>query len=313
MTGSPPVNPFYAARLHGSPDWPILRGTSNSEARLPAPGPFARYAMLYREHGYAPIPIMPETKRPTVRDWSRWCHELPPPELVQAWAREYARAGIAIALGPASAIVALDLDEDVDGLHGRILEAAGPSPVGKKGRKGATYFYSHSNGQRSRSFSRQTRSVAEILSTGRMSVLPPSIHPETRRPYEWITPETLLDRDPASLPPLDAARISAIFEPTRLARRQRVTPEQPATAALLAEALRYISPDCDYHTWIKVGTALKAALGEAGFDLWDSWSSASAKYDGRQMLAKWESFDPERVSPATILYLARQCGYRHQR
>ena len=313
MTGLSPVNPFYAARLLRGSDCPILPGTRNSEPRLPAPGPFARYAALYREHGYAPIPVRPGSKAPCITHWSRWCRELPPPELVEAWGRRYPGAGLAIALGPASGILALDLDYDVNGLHVRVLEAAGTSPVAKRGVKGITYFFRHA-GERSRAFSRAGHSVAEIRSAGQLVVIPPTLHPDTGRPYEWVTADTLLDRDPASLPTLDAARVTAIFEPPRRPRpRREASPDRPASAAILAEALRYISPDCDYHTWIKVGTALKSALGDAGFALWDDWSSTSPKYDAREMPAKWQSFDPERITAGTILYLARQRGYRHQR
>jgi hypothetical protein len=314
MTTPTPVNPHYAARLRHGPVCLILPGDRNpAEVCLPAPGAFASYAALYREHGYAPIPIRPGSKRPYLSEWSKWCRELPSPELVQHWISRYPKAGLGIALGPASGVIALDLDYDVDGLHARVLDAAGPSPVAKRGQKGVTYFYCYA-GERTRAFARAGHSVAELRSTGALVVIPPSIHPDTGRPYEWVTPETLLDRDPASLPTLDAARIGAIFErPRRPRPRREDFTDRPASAAILAEALHYISPDCDYHTWIKVGTALKAALGEAGFDLWDSWSSAGANYDARQMEAKWQSFDPERVSPATVLYLARQRGWRHQR
>src|SRR5207245_9077720 len=122
---------------------PILRGTRNHrEARLSPPGPFARYAATYRQHGYSPIPVRLGSKAPCLREWSRWCTELPSPELVESWARRYPGAGLAIALGPASGIVALDLDYDVDRLHARVLEAASSSPVGMIDVKGVTYYYS---------------------------------------------------------------------------------------------------------------------------------------------------------------------------
>jgi hypothetical protein len=284
-------------------------------------GPYARHAAAYRRHGYAPIPVRPGSKAPCLPNWSRWCSELPPPELVQEWAQRYPGAGLAIALGAASGIVGLDLDHDIDGLHARVLEAAGPSPVAKRGAKGATYFYRYS-GERSRTFSRQGQAVAEILAKGRLVVLPPTIHPDTGKPYQWVTPEMLLDRAPASLPPLDAARVTALFEPARLPvpKQREAAPDRPAEAERLAAALRHISPDCDYATWIRIGMSLKSALGDAGFSLWDEWSSASPKYDARRMPAKWQSFDGQGITAGTLFHLARQAGWigsprvrRHER
>jgi hypothetical protein len=289
---------------------------------MPALGPFARHAATYRRHGYSPIPVRPGSKAPCLREWSRYCTELPSPELVQAWVRQYPRAGIAVALGPAFGIVALDLDHDVDGLHARVLEDAGSSPVAKRAAKGPTYFYRYA-GERSRSFARNGQTVAEILSTGRLVILPPTIHPDTGKPYQWVTPQRLLNRDPASLPPLNAAGVAALFEPAQQPpRRREALAHIPASAAILADALRHIAPE-GYQTWIQVGMVLKAELDDAGFQLWDDWSAASPKYDGRVMDAKWRSFDGQGITAGTIFHLARQEGWsrpaplaraqRHQR
>ncbi len=277
-------------------------------------GPYAGLAARYLRHGYSPIPVRPGSKAPCIADWPRWCRELPPPELVEEWARRYPGAGIAIATGPASGIVALDLDHDIDGLHARVLEAAGPSPVAKRGAKGPTWFYRYS-GERSRAFSRQGHAVAEILSQGRLVVVPPTLHPDTGQPYQRVTPETLLGTDPSSLPPLDAARVAALFEPVRdPPRRPRPTREQAAgrltSAAMLADALRHIPPE-EYHTWVQVGMALKAALGEDGFAMWDEWSSASPKYDTAQMPTKWRSFQAEGgITAGTLFHFAKEHGWQ---
>jgi hypothetical protein len=274
---------------------------------MSGPGPFARLAALYRQQGYAPVPVRPGSKAPCLPGWSRWCAELPPPALVRSWIDRYPGAGLAVALGPASGIVALDLDHDLDGLHTRILSVTGPSPIGKRGAKGPTYFYRH-GGERSRSFTRGGLSVAEVLATGRLAVVPPTLHPDTGQPYEWLTALTLLDCNPSSLPCLAAAAVAALFEmPCRPSRRK--IDHGNSDAAILVEALRYIPAD-DYHVWVQVGMALKAALDEAGFALWDNWSASSSVYDTRQMLAKWRSFTGKGITAGTLLHLARAGGYR---
>jgi hypothetical protein len=286
-----------------------------------APGPFALYAANYLRHGYAPIPVKPGTKQPFIADWPRWCDELPSPELVATWARRYPDAGIAIACGPASGITALDLDDDMDGLHARICEALGPSPVAKRGVRSPTHFYRY-NGERSRALRKNGHTVAEIMAGKRVVIIPPTIHPDTGQPYQWLTPETLLDRSAASLPTLDAERLAAIFDERK---RQRLRPKrEPGTtnrdAGLIAEALKHIPADIDRHSWIRIGMALKAALGNPGFELWNGWSSTGTKYDASEMHDQWRSFpDDGRITAGTLFYFARQhgwmppCAAQHQR
>jgi putative DNA primase/helicase len=303
MTGAL-VNPSIAARLR------------RAVARLPTPGPFARSALLYRRHGYAPVPVRPGSKAPHISDWSRWCHELPPEELLGEWARRYPTAGLAIALGPASGVLALDLDHDIDGLHARIQEAAGPSPIAKRGQKGGTLFYRYA-GERSRSFRRDNQTVAEILARGRLVILPPTLHPATSQPYVWLTPMTLLDIAPAELPSFNASAIAALFEPPPQPphRRKYVrTPREASRQETLTAALAHIPAGCDYHSWVQIGMALKAALGNAGFELWDRWSAGSPKYAGAPVLAsKWRSFSGQGITAGTLFHLARQHGWRRSR
>lgn len=302
MTGAL-ANPLFAARLR------------RAVARLPMPGTFARHALAYRRHGYAPVPVRLGSKAPHIADWSHWCHELPAEELLHTWTQRYPDAGIALALGPACGIIALDLDYDIDGLHARVLEAAGTSPVAKRGQKGATWFYRY-GGERSRSFFRQKQTVAEILSGGRLAIVPPTIHPVTGQPYVWLTETTLLDIAPGELPPLNAAAIASLFDPPPPPQRRRRyfrTRREAARVETLTEALAHIPAGCDYHSWVQIGMALKAELGDDGFELWDRWSASSPKYDARQMPSKWQSFSGRGITAGTLFHLARQHGWQRSR
>jgi hypothetical protein len=273
-------------------------------------GPFTLLAAAYRQQGYAPIPIKPGSKKPLITDWPHWCDELPPPDLVAAWARRTPAAGLALACGPASGLIALDLDDDVDGLHARIYEALGPSPVAKRGARAPTYFYRY-HGERSSALRRNGHTVAEILAGKRLVIIPPTVHPDTGQPYRWLTPETLLDRTSDSLPTIDARRLAELFEQPRPVRPPPRNWE-PASrdAELMAEALKHIPADLDRHSWIRIGMALKATLGDAGFELWDAWSSTGETYDAGQMQAQWRSF-PEHgsITAGTLFYVAKQHGW----
>ena len=183
-------------------------------------------------------------------------------------------------------------------------------------RKERPWFYRHA-GERSRSFRRQDQTVAEILAGGRLVILPPTLHPVTGQPYVWLTEATLLDIAPGELPTLDAAAVAALFEPPppppRRCRKHFRTRREVSRLEALTSALRHIPPGCDYYSWVAVGMALKAELGDAGFEIWDNWSSASPKYDARQMAAKWRSFSGRGITAGTLFHLARQHGWHRSR
>lgn len=81
--------------------------------------------------------------------------------------------------------------------------------------------------------------------------------------------------------------------------------------AKIASALDYLSPDCGYDDWLRIGMALHAELGEPGFALWDAWSAKSGKYPGeREMRAKWKSFRTGAITGATLYGMAQAAGWR---
>lgn len=81
----------------------------------------------------------------------------------------------------------------------------------------------------------------------------------------------------------------------------------------LALMLSFISADCEYDDWIKIGMALNHI--DAGFvDLWDSWSRDGRKYCGYDIIQKhWHSFGKcgNPVTVGSIIHLARAGGYIH--
>lgn len=85
----------------------------------------------------------------------------------------------------------------------------------------------------------------------------------------------------------------------------------------ISAALRYLSPDCDRHTWVVLGMAVKSALGDAGFPLWDAWSQGSNKYRAGDAKAAWRGFKPgsggnDAVGIGTLYHLARAAGWEPQ-
>ena len=86
------------------------------------------------------------------------------------------------------------------------------------------------------------------------------------------------------------------------------------SAEMVREALGFISADCPYDPWVKVGMAIKAALADEGFALFDEWSAtAPLRYSPEMTEFKFDSFSyGERagdVSVGTLISLARKGGW----
>lgn len=181
---------------------------------------FAEHCQNYFKKGYPVIPICAGTKRPLPNEWNRWGAEPLEEKMLLEWKGKYRDAGIGVCLGPQARIIAFDydLDENIPlhkELHGKIKHLLPLSPVSKCGKKGSTHFFRY-NGEQSVTIKKkigdqsQLLNVCEVLSVGRQTVLPPTIHPETGKPYFWSQDAGLLECDAETLPFLCWASIEEI-------------------------------------------------------------------------------------------------------
>ena len=80
------------------------------------------------------------------------------------------------------------------------------------------------------------------------------------------------------------------------------------------EMLDCISGYEDYSTWIDIGMALKAELGEDGYSFWKDWSEQATNYCGKEELQKkWRSLNPNQITGATLTHLAKTGGWQRSR
>lgn len=166
--------------------------------------PFASAGPVLIANGYSALPIAPGDKVPglysagewrMMRGWSKFCSSLPPAFQVTSWL-SWPNAGVGVACGRGLVLVDIDLEDAV----GPVMAALPPSVVGKKGAKGLTLcFRGDTSKIRSRAFKIEGVGAVDLLADGKQSVLPPSIHPKTGRPYEWMSARTLLDTPLAEL------------------------------------------------------------------------------------------------------------------
>ncbi len=150
-------------------------------------------------------------------------------------------------------------------------------------------------------------------------VLPPSIHPETQQPYQWVKPDHVdLFDYLAGMPTLPDDLLKVWQDRTAPREPVAANPDLSADWGQVQEALGYISADCSRDDWIRVGMGLhdagvKSGSPDTGFYLWDQWSSQSPeKYPGQNDLAtQWRSFKPDNgVTLGTLFHIAAENGYR---
>ena len=149
----------------------------------------------YIQQGLSIVPV--EGKRPLISEWQRYCSEQMDEPIMHP-----RQTGIGLCLGPASNLIAIDIDTD----DKKILDLIPPSPIVRRGKKGEVRFFQFKKGVESRTY---PVSKVEILSTGRQVVLPPSIHPETGKPYVWLG-QDLLSFDLSLLPEINLDFISRL-------------------------------------------------------------------------------------------------------
>lgn len=75
-------------------------------------------------------------------------------------------------------------------------------------------------------------------------------------------------------------------------------------------ALAFI-PAEDREVWVRMAMAVKSELGDAGFDLWDSWSQTAHNYNARAAKSVWKSCKGAGgTTIATLFHEAKGCGWR---
>jgi hypothetical protein len=274
------------------------------------PSPFQIAAKSLREMGYSVIPLMSHSKRPAIEKWTDFGVQHADEETFQRWMK-WNDCNIGVCLGVASNLVCVDLDNDIGGLHEKIKSLLPPSPVGKIGAKGESWFYQF-NGQRSQGFSKDGQRVLDVLSQGRQTVLPPSWHPDGF-PYKWITEETLFNTPVEALPHIPhqaTLEIGKIFTPEIKAvnEARHIQVYDDTQKAEVQAALEFIPAD-DYELWIRIGMSIKDKFRDDGFELWDNWSATSSKYNSQGMRTKYNSFHNTGLTIGSLFYTAMDHGF----
>lgn len=149
---------------------------------------FAHTAPKLWELGISAIPLKVRDKNPVVKGWDRFAFEMPTPELRDGWLNTFPTGNIGVVLGPQSDLMMVDIDTTDEQIIDAILSVLPESPYRRVGQKGMVlaYRYNGKSTSRIRGIAQHTKlenTIVEILSTRTQVVLPPSIHPDTQKPY----------------------------------------------------------------------------------------------------------------------------------
>jgi hypothetical protein len=168
---------------------------------------FLKYGTYMLRGGYSPVPIRPGEKRPLMDKWDRLRVEPLTPAQIEALARKHPDLGLGVAGGYMD-LVPVDVDtEDREAIRAA-RSVLPPTVVAKKGNRGFTTFY---RGKvRARKFkSAEKKPLVEILATGQ-TLLPPTLHPDTGKPYQWLTKATLFTTSVDRLPTITEGHIQLL-------------------------------------------------------------------------------------------------------
>lgn len=166
--------------------------------------------------GWQCIPLIPATKKPIEKldrlgGFTGIHHDGIPDEVCKEWDKKYnlKNCGLGLITGKSSNVSVLDLDTQSKD----ILEVVPHSPLIKKGKNLGSYFFQHLEECESKILfgARKLDDSVEFLNHNMLVVLPPSIHPSTRKPFEWIGEiKSLKDYSPDKLPRLSQNDLYAI-------------------------------------------------------------------------------------------------------
>lgn len=146
---------------------------------------FKDHAEVLWELGYSVIPIKPGTKHPVV-SYDLYRDKLVDEATLQKWIEQFPDYGIGLVVGPASGLAVIDLDiKNNDELLNKALAVFPRSPLERFGSKGLGIFIRYNN-QTHRKIRFKGVDIGEVI-TNTLIVIPPTIHPQTNKPYFWTS------------------------------------------------------------------------------------------------------------------------------
>jgi AAA domain/Primase C terminal 2 (PriCT-2)/Bifunctional DNA primase/polymerase, N-terminal len=299
--------------------------------------------IAYVKLGYQPIPIKSGDKKPVLDGWQNMTIDL---DTVGSWAearRDALSTGIRTKHTPAVDIDVHDNAAVADQIQQALLDMLPPGGtflkrVGKPPKR-LIPFRTTAPFKKIRAAFRlpgeDKKTIPErgieVLGDGQQFVAE-GIHPDTHMPYRWDDNVGLLNVAHEHLPLLDEATarrfvdeatrvmLAPGYEQTSSSNGKAKTSNKPKPngktnghedISRIKNALSFASA-ADRDTWIEIGQALHAHLGDSGRAIWDQWSATCPeKYDPDDADRVWCSFGKrDGRTIASLFFRAIKGGWR---
>jgi P4 family phage/plasmid primase-like protien len=180
----------------------------------PASAVSPEYALALLRNGFLPVRLELGEKKASEPGWQ---NKIPTEATVS---RDFARrSNIGLLMGivqpDGTFPVCIDLDINDHGLIGYVERAVGEGCLKKIGSKGVSFIAAGRGEIKSRTahsyWGGKKKPVGDILAQGKQTVIPPSIHPDTKLPYRWISKEIPENTPYSALPVIDNSVIDEIL------------------------------------------------------------------------------------------------------
>lgn len=297
----------------------------------------ARHGEALIEQGYTVVPIQQGKKAPGFDGWQK---SKPSKDQVRQWVESgFKNAGVGILTKWTCAIDIDCMDEEASlKFEAWCIKNIGIAPLRIGMAPKRLLLYRTSEPFKKRATNRykdewgDTQRI-EVLGDGQQFVAY-HIHPDTKKPYQWIGDKSPLNTKASDLVELTGDKIEALikafeehaqaqgWELVKASRENAARGEvdkdnpwaedtQPVTISdeELRSRLLLVPGSDDYDLWFQVGMALYHQYDgdQQGFDLWSEWSETADNFDPDALERHWPTFgiDGKKRAPLTARFILR--------
>lgn len=169
---------------------------------------FKDFCESYYSKNISIIPV--KGKRVGVKNFGQYSHRVPSKKEIEIFKKTKADYNIGLMLGRVNNLMCIDVDTDRKDVLDLIENETPKTPVAKFGKKGITKFYRTTINFNESMCDLDHGCMLEFHGSSRQTVIPPSIHPETKNPYVWVG-SNLLDSY-EDIPPISSKSLIVIRE-----------------------------------------------------------------------------------------------------
>lgn len=146
-------------------------------------------ALQLLNQGFSVVAARQDDKRP-VANWTEYQKRLPTEEELRKWFSDNPKSNIGFITGPISGFFVLDIESSVNVDEFIKSHPIPPTTTVRTGSNGTHFYFKYPKDgfvpTKARIFGKDSKWQVDVRGSGGFVVCPPSIHPVTKKPYEWL-------------------------------------------------------------------------------------------------------------------------------